>query len=60
MDIINIYNGNLNIVDLYEDLRKYIKKELRDEYDDMFYDAPEGEVQIDIVKEILNSILEKI
>lgn len=58
MDI--IHNENVNIIDLYEDLRKYIKRELRDEYDDMFYDAPEGEAQIDIVKEILENIIKKV
>lgn len=48
----------MNIIDLYEDLKKYIKNE--SEYDDLFYDCPEGEAQKDIVKDILKEIIEKI
>lgn len=50
----------MDIANLYEDLRKHIDEEKRNEYDDLFYDAPEGEVQIDIVKEILETIIAKI
>ena len=48
----------MDIISLYEDLRKYIENESR--YDDSFYDAPEGETQIDIVKEMLEEIVNKI
>ncbi len=48
----------MNIIDLYEDLKKYIEDETQ--YDNLFYEAPEGEAQIDIVKEMLKSILESI
>ncbi|MBO5828888.1 MAG: hypothetical protein J6R59_10625 [Paludibacteraceae bacterium] len=48
----------MNIIDLYEDLRKYIVNETQ--YDDLFYNAPEGEAQIDIVKEMLEEIINKI
>ena len=39
--------------------KRYLKKHMdnESEYDDMFYDATEGEAQIDIVKEMLESIL---
>ena len=50
--------NKINIFDLYEDLKKHIDN--AEEYDDMFYDAPEGEAQFDIVKEMLEIILEKI
>lgn len=53
MNVIGMYDGNLSIVDLYEDLRKYMTEESRAECDDMFYDAPEGEAQFDILKELL-------
>ena len=50
-----LYEENkVDIINLYEDLRKYMKDETQ--YDDLFYDAPEGEVQIDIVKEMLEYI----
>lgn len=42
----------IDIIALYEDLKKYIG----DEYDDMFYDASEGDAQICIVKEMLEKI----
>lgn len=44
----------MNIVEMYEDLKKYINTE---KYDDMFYNATEGEIQKDIVKEILLKIV---
>lgn len=43
----------IDIFNLYEDLKKYVSVES----DDLFYDAPEGEVQVDMVKEMLNEIL---
>lgn len=46
----------IDISALYEDLKKYIG----DEYDDLFYDAPEGDAQICIVKEMLEKIADKI
>ena len=46
----------MDIISLYEDLKKYTDKQ----YDDLFYDAPEGESQIDIVKEILTEIINTI
>lgn len=48
----------MDIISLYDDLRKYMEDETR--YDDLFYDAPEGEAQIDIVREMLENILEKL
>ena len=48
----------MDVISLYEDLRKYMEDETQ--YDDLFYDAPEGEAQIDIVREMLESILEKL
>lgn len=48
----------MNIIELYEDLKKYI--EVEDEIDEMFCEAPEGEVQIDIVKDMLEEILKKL
>lgn len=44
----------MNIISLYEDLRNYIEDATQ--YDDLFYDAPEGEAQIDIIKEMLEEI----
>ena len=44
----------MNIVEIYEDLKKYVNTE---KYDDMFYNAPEGEIQEDIVREILLKII---
>lgn len=41
----------IDIFELYEDLKKYTN-----DRDDMFYDAPEGEVQFDITKEMLMEI----
>lgn len=46
----------IDIFALYEDLRKYIG----DEYDDLFYDAPEGDAQLCIVKEMLEKIADNI
>lgn len=46
----------IDISALYEDLRKYIGSE----YDDLFYDAPEGDAQICIVQEMLGKIADKI
>ena len=46
----------IDIFSLYEDLKKYIG----DEYDDLFYDAPEGDAQLCIVKEMLEKIADKI
>lgn len=48
----------MNIIELYEDLRKYMDDE--EQYDDLFYDAPEGEAQIDIVKDMLEKIINKL
>ena len=48
----------MNIVELYEDLKKYT--EVSPQCDDLFYDAPEGDAQIDIVKEILKNIIDKL
>lgn len=48
----------IDIFELYEDLRKYIDNV--EEYDDMFNDAPEGEVQYDVVREMLEIILKKL
>lgn len=47
----------MDIISLYEDLRKYIDTT---EYDDLFYYAPEGDAQIEIVKNVLQEILQKI
>lgn len=44
----------MNIIELYEDLKKHIEKPTQ--YDNLFYDATEGESQIDIVKDILMEI----
>lgn len=48
--------GTIDIFELYEDLKKY----LGDEHDDLFYDAPEGEAQIDIVVQMLEEIANRI
>ena len=45
----------MDIIGLYEVLKKYISDETR--YDNLFYDAPEGEVQVDIVRDILKELL---
>lgn len=49
----------IDIFSLYEDLKKYIGDEA-EEYDDLFYDAPEGDAQLCIVKEMLEKISDKI
>ena len=46
----------IDIFALFEDLRKYIGGE----YDDLFYDAPEGDAQLCIVKEMLEKIADNI
>lgn len=48
----------MDIINLYENLKKYIEEEKK--YDDLFYDAPEGETQIDIVKDMLIEIFNNI
>lgn len=48
----------MNIIELYEDLKKYI--EVDAEVDDLFYDAPEGHAQIDIVRDMLETILQRL
>lgn len=48
----------MNIIDLYEDLRTYCDFAIR--YDDLFYDAPEGYAQIDIVVDMLDEIRNKL
>lgn len=45
----------MNIINMYEDLKKYICE--NEERDDLFYDAPEGEAQVNIVREMLEEIL---
>lgn len=45
----------INVIGLYEDLRKYVS--VTDELDDLFYDAPEGHAQIDVVKDMLTDII---
>lgn len=45
----------INIFALYEDLKKYTE-----EQDGLFYDAPEGEVQLDILKEMLINIINQL
>lgn len=47
----------MDIFSLYENLKKYLGEDA--ERDDMFYDTPEGEAQLDIVKEMLKEILAK-
>lgn len=42
----------IDIFALYEDLKKYVGNE----YDDMFYDADEGDAQLCIIKEMLEKI----
>ena len=44
----------IDIFNLYEDLRKYIGN---DELDDLFYDASEWEVQLDIIKDMLKKLI---
>ena len=46
----------IDIFALYEDLRRYIG----DEYDDLFYDAPEGDAQLCIVKAMLEKIADMV
>lgn len=46
----------IDLIALYEDLKKYVG----DKNDDLFYDAPEGEAQKDIVVEMLAEISDKI
>ena len=48
----------MDIIGLYEDLKKYTEDE--SQYDDLFYEATEGEAQIDIVKEMLESIFKNL
>lgn len=50
--------NNINIFDLYEYSKKYADND--EEYDDIFYDSPEGEAQVDIVREMLEAIIKKI
>ncbi len=50
--------SKIDVFTLYEDLKKHIEN--GSEYDDLFYEAPEGEAQIDIVKEMMKIILEKL
>lgn len=49
---------NIDIFDLYENLKKYVDNS--EGYDDIFYDSPEGEAQVDIVREMLEDIIKKI
>ena len=42
----------INLFALYEDLKKYQDEDR----DDLFYDAPEGSAQIDILIEMLQEI----
>lgn len=49
-------NMQIDIFLLFEDLRKHIGNG----YDELFYDAPEGDAQICIVKEILEVIHDNI
>lgn len=46
----------MDIIALYEDLRNHLENE--EEFDDLFYNAPEGHAQVDIVIEMLNRILD--
>ena len=46
----------IDIFNLYEDLKKYVSTDL----DDVFYDAPEGEAQLDILKDMLVEISTKL
>lgn len=50
----------IDIISLYEDLRKYMDNELYDLYDDMFYGAPEGDVQIGIVSDMLKMLIDRV
>jgi len=47
----------MSIFDLYESLCKFLSVKERVEYDNLFYNAPEGEAQFDIVREIFEKIL---
>jgi hypothetical protein len=49
-------NMQIDIFSLFEDLRKHIG----DGYDEIFYDAPEGDAQLCIVKEMLEMIWDNI
>lgn len=46
------------IINLYEDIKKYMDDESM--YDDQFYEAPEGDAQIEIVRNILEELLLKL
>lgn len=46
----------IDIYNLYADLREYIG----DEYDDLFFNAPEGDAERCIIKEILKKIADNI
>lgn len=46
----------IDIFALYEDLKKYVDID----YDDLFYDAPEGNAQLCILQEMLDSIINKL
>lgn len=48
----------MDIGNLYEDLKKYGEEDA--ERDDLFYDAPEGDAQIDIAREMLGEILKRL
>lgn len=50
----------IDIFSLYDDLRKYFDADTVAEYDDLFYDAPEGDAQISIIKEMLEKIADNI
>lgn len=50
--------NRIDIFELYKDLRKYVDN--AEEYDDWFYDAPEGEAQYDIVREMLDIVIKKL
>lgn len=45
----------IDIISLYEDLKKYVS--VTDELDELFYEAPEGHAQVDIVKDILADLM---
>ena len=45
----------IDVVGLFEDLKKYVS--VSDEFEQLFYDAPEGEAQVDIVKDMIRSLL---
>lgn len=44
----------MNVIDLYESIRDYFDYAIH--YDDLFYDAPEGCAQIEIIIEILDDL----